>query len=169
MLDDTDMYIDFARQCEKISSKMELLGQWKNKNKDDDRKHRSSRNPSKRGPEPNSSIAREDMMEWEPTEPAVTVSAARTGNINGYPSKRLEDRELLGKRAKWVTADEIHHRREEGRCLRCSRSGCRIATCPLAAPIPPRDRSKRHRIQANRAAFEDAIDTSSEGEDQEKE
>ncbi|KAJ6436330.1 ATP-dependent DNA helicase pfh1 [Purpureocillium lavendulum] len=41
MLDDTDAYIDFARQCEKISSKMELLGQWKHKNRDDSRKHRS--------------------------------------------------------------------------------------------------------------------------------
>jgi hypothetical protein len=169
MFDDTNVYIDFARQCEKISSKMELLGQWKNKDKDEGRKHRGGRDTPKRGSESSGPVAREDMMEWEPTEPAVTVSAARPGNINGYPSKRPEDMELLGKRAKWVTADEIHSRREEGRCLRCGRSGCRIATCPLAAPIPPRERSKRHHVQANRAAAEDVSDSSSESEGQGKE
>ena len=169
MVDDTDMYFDFARQCEKISSKMELLGQWKSKNRSDGRKHRSGPDTSKREPASDSPVAREDMMEWEPTEPAVPVNAARTGNMNGYPSKRPEDRELLGKRAKWVTTDEIHRRREEGCCLRCARNGCRIAICPLAAPIPPKDRSKRHHIQANRAAVEDAIDNSSDGEDQGKE
>ncbi|KAJ6436050.1 hypothetical protein O9K51_11425 [Purpureocillium lavendulum] len=48
MVDDTDMYFDFARQCEKISSKMELLGQWKSKNRSDGRKHRSGPDTSKR-------------------------------------------------------------------------------------------------------------------------
>lgn len=169
LLDDTDVYIDFARQCEKISSKMELLGQWKGKNRDEGRKRRSGANTLKHGSDPHSPVAREDMMEWEPTEPPVTVSATRIGNINGYPSKRPEDRDLLGKRAKWVTADEIQHRREEGRCLRCGRSGCRIATCPLAAPIPPRNRSERQPIQVNRAAIEDATSNESESEEQGKE
>jgi hypothetical protein len=33
------------------------------------------------------------------------------GNTNGYPSTRPEDRELLGKRAKWVNQEEIDARR----------------------------------------------------------
>jgi hypothetical protein len=30
-----------------------------------------------------------------------------TKNTNGYPSKRPEDQQLLGKRAKWVEKEEI--------------------------------------------------------------
>ncbi|KAG9379213.1 Retrotransposon gag protein [Pyrenophora tritici-repentis] len=58
-------------------------------------------------------------------------------NMNGYPSRRPEDRELIGKRAKWVNQEEIDARRQERRCLRCGRNNCRIATCPLAAALRP--------------------------------
>ncbi|KAI1510797.1 Retrotransposon gag protein [Pyrenophora tritici-repentis] len=57
--------------------------------------------------------------------------------MNGYPSRRPEDRELIGKRAKWVNQEEIDARRQERRCLRCGRNNCRIATCPLAAALRP--------------------------------
>jgi hypothetical protein len=60
------------------------------------------------------------------------------GNTNGYPSTRPEDRELLGKRAKWVNQEEIDARRQDRRCLRCGRNNCRIATCPLAAAVRPK-------------------------------
>jgi hypothetical protein len=34
-----------------------------------------------------------------------------------------------------VALEEINARRRDRRCLRCGRSGCRIAVCPLAAAI----------------------------------
>ena len=78
-------------------------------------------------------------MEWEPTTTQVKAFNLRgKGNTNGYPSKRPEDQELLGKRAKWVNQEEIDARRQDRRCLRCGRNNCRIATCPLAAAVRPK-------------------------------
>jgi hypothetical protein len=78
-------------------------------------------------------------MEWEPTQPTTTQVNAfglrGKGNTNGYPSTRPEDRELLGKQAKWVNQEEIDARRQNRRCLRCGRNNCRIAICPLAAAV----------------------------------
>ncbi|KAG9383682.1 Retrotransposon gag protein [Pyrenophora tritici-repentis] len=49
----------------------------------------------------------EDMMEWEPTQPTTTqvnaVGLRGKTNMNGYPSRRPEDRELIGKRANGST------------------------------------------------------------------
>ncbi|KAA8622172.1 Retrotransposon gag protein [Pyrenophora tritici-repentis] len=50
------------------------------------------------------------MMEWEPTQPTTTqvnaVGLRGKTNMNGYPSRRPEDRELIGKRAKWVNQEK---------------------------------------------------------------
>ncbi|KAI2479944.1 Retrotransposon gag protein [Pyrenophora tritici-repentis] len=72
-------------------------------------------------------------------DPATTqvnaVGLRGKANINGFPSKRPEDQELLRKQAKWVNQEEIDARRQDRRCLRCGRNNCRIATCPLAAAL----------------------------------
>jgi hypothetical protein len=90
-------------------------------------------------------INHDDMMEWVPTQPITTQVNAfglrGKGNTNGYPSKRPEDSELLGKRAKWVNQEEINARRQDRRGLRCGRNNCRIATCPLAAAVQPKHMS----------------------------
>jgi hypothetical protein len=140
-----DSYTKLATKCEYLSSRMELLGQW----------------IQKRGP--NNSVKRtqapfaQDMMEWEPTAPLTTQANAtnsyNTKNSTGFPSKRLEDQELLGKRAKWVGQEEMNARRYERRCLRCGRHGCRIAICPLAAPIRPSNSPSR--IMVTDAAIEE--------------
>ncbi|KAF7444170.1 Retrotransposon gag protein [Pyrenophora tritici-repentis] len=43
-------------------------------------------------------VSPEDMMEWEPTQPTTTqvnaVGLRGKTNMNGYPSRRPEDREL---------------------------------------------------------------------------
>ena len=81
------------------------------------------------------------MMEWEPTLPVQSqvngIRLIKQGNVDGYPSTRPEDQPLVGKRAKWISKEEIETRRRDRRCLRCGRTGCRIATCPLAAAIRP--------------------------------
>jgi len=97
-----------------------------------------------------------DPMEIDGPEHGARVSAARRSssptNPNGHPSTRPEDRQYLGKRAKWASKEEMHARRTEGRCLRCGRQGCRIARCPLAAARKPAETHTR----AARAAVEDS-------------
>lgn len=65
-----------------------------------------------------------DEMDREPTKISQAILKA--------------NEELKGKRAKWVDQDEIARRKEEGRCLRCGRTGCRVAKCPLLPPRRPR-------------------------------
>lgn len=139
-------YVAFATKCEEISNQMELFGEWK--------PHAGK----------NSTLnQREDMMEWEPTS-AVYVNTARIKkNISGYPSKRPEDQTLIGKRAKWVEKSELIQRREEGRCLRCGRDGCRIERCPLAAAIPPLSRAQVNTIKSRPQVTEAAIAEEEEG------
>jgi hypothetical protein len=58
-------------------------------------------------------------MDWEPS----------TARIN---QAVLQDNESLrGKRAKWVTKEEMAARRREKRCLRYSRTGYQVERCPL--------------------------------------
>ena len=103
------------------------------------------------------------MMEWEPTPNVVQANAGRTVNRNlgGFPSKRPEDRALLGKRAKWVNKTELEKRRADGRCFRCGRDGCRIERCPLAAAIRPttniRSTATQERARVIKADIEEAI------------
>ncbi|KAF7566014.1 hypothetical protein PtrM4_054480 [Pyrenophora tritici-repentis] len=121
---DTDTYAGFVQRCVDVSNDMELYAPMTTVD---------------------ANVAgysnHQDMMEWEPTQPATTqvnaVGLRGKANINGFPSKRPEDQELLGKRAKWVNQEEIDARRQGRRCLRCGRNNCRIATCPLAAALRP--------------------------------
>jgi hypothetical protein len=64
-----------------------------------------------------------DTMDWEPTR------------VNRMAQT---DDHLRGKRAKWVDQAEMTKRRREGRCLRCGRSECQIANCPLLPARRPR-------------------------------
>jgi hypothetical protein len=133
-------YAEFAQKCVDISNDMELLGQWTRK------ANRYGSRTTESTPIPTVittplQVPREDMMEWEPT-PAIQTKihatrVRRAPNLTGYPSTRPEDQQLIGKRAKWVSQEEMDARRQEGRCLRCSRTGCRVATCPLAAAVRP--------------------------------
>jgi hypothetical protein len=142
---EVNTYSGFVQKCVDVSNNMELYGQWT-------KKKTASNNylaAYTLGLAPtitaDANVAdhgnHENMMEWEPTQPATTqvnaVGLRGKANTNGFPSKRPEDRELLGKRAKWVNQEEIDARRQDRRCLRCGRNNCRIATCPLAAALRP--------------------------------
>jgi hypothetical protein len=82
-----------------------------------------------------------EKMKWEPTPYNTTrVNATRgyrydPSNPDGYPSTRAKDRNLLGKRAKWVNYREMNARKKENRCLRYKRSNYRIITYLLAMAI----------------------------------
>lgn len=154
-------YVGLATKCDELSNSMELLGQWKKSN--GSRSQPRAPSPAAPGSRAQPEAKREDMMEWDPTPPgSMQVNALRprrNNNLNGYPSKRPQDKTLLGKRAKWVSQEEIDARRREHRCLRCGRDDCRILTCPLAAPLRPD--SQTHvsvtsaRPRVIKAAFED--------------
>ena len=64
-----------------------------------------------------------NVMDWEPS---VNTAAMQQ-----------EDKALKGKRAKWVSQKEIQRRKDEKRCLCCSRKGCNTRKCPLLPPIRP--------------------------------
>lgn len=144
---DLQSYVAFATKCEEISNQMELFGQWKA----DARSNSKKNNPTQQVLAVSPQTPREEMMEWEPST-TIQVNATRSRlNKNGYPSKRPEDQDLLGKRAKWVEKSEIDKRWREQRCLRCGRDDCRVERCPLAAAIPPSTRAQRSAITASRA------------------
>lgn len=154
-------YHQFVNKCEELSNEMELLGQWKRGIKKDS----AMVIQQKKEIGNNENLSREDKMEWEPTAAASTkintISKAR--NLNGYPSKRVEDQPLLGKRAKWCPPEEYAARKQEYRCLRCGRSQCRIDRCPLAAAINPNSSSqvntlKPERVFVTEAAVEEEDD-----------
>ncbi|EDU49780.1 predicted protein [Pyrenophora tritici-repentis Pt-1C-BFP] len=142
---DTDTYAGFVQRCVDVSNDMELYGQWTKKKVAGSGYTAGYTLPPAPMTTVDANVAgysnHQDMMEWEPTQPATTqvnaVGLRGKANINGFPSKRPEDQELLGKRAKWVNQEEIDARRQGRRCLRCGRNNCRIATCPLAAALRP--------------------------------
>jgi hypothetical protein len=164
-MDHVNTYLEFAQQCERISSRMELLGQWKPEK--NGRTSYQVANPQHH--EQEATGRRTGMMEWEPTGSAVPINATQMPNLYGYPSKRAEDQRLLGKRAKWVANEEIQIRRDEGRCLRCGRDGCRVAKCPLAAALKPKVKANKPRVRVSRAAVEEATDGEPSEQESEKE
>jgi hypothetical protein len=161
---DVDTFPKLVRKCEEISGRLEILGQWKTSTSN------LRRLPTEEPVSQSTQASREDMMEWEPTPPASTqVHAAHfrsAGNTNGYPSKRPEDRQLLGKRAKWVEKEEIDARRRDGRCLRCGRTGCRIMSCPLAAAVRPSTGIRSSASVVRKAAVEEDVEEEEEEETQ---
>ena len=64
-----------------------------------------------------------NAMDWEPSVNAAAIEE--------------ENKALRGKRAKWVSKQEIQKRRAEHRCLRCSRKGCSTKKCPLLPAVKP--------------------------------
>jgi len=139
---ETNTYNGFAQKCVDVSNDMELYGQWTKRGAGNSYTAGPTRVPTPiTTPDVKAAahINYEDMMEWEPTTTQMNAFGLYgKGNTKGYPSTRPEDRELLGKRAKWVIQEEINARRREQRCLRCGRNNCRIATCPLAAAVRPK-------------------------------
>ena len=108
-------------------------------------------------------VAKEEEI-WDPMDvdppsynaqarASARVATLRRGppNPEGYPSKRREDRPLLGKRARWVSQEVMDERRARGACFRCGRDECRVDRCPLkmakrpgaptTAPAPRRPRA----------------------------
>jgi hypothetical protein len=94
-------------------------------------------------------------MEWEPTfYDTIRVNAIHgyrydPPNPDGYPSTRVKNRNLLGKRAKWVNYRKMNARKKENRCLRYGRFNYRIITCPLAMVINSA-RNNSTRLRENR-------------------
>jgi hypothetical protein len=80
-----------------------------------------------------------EPMDWTPT-PAVAINNTRP---------RKEDKDLVGKRARWVTQSEYETRRNSGLCIRCAREGCHSSRCPLKPAInPSRPRTQVHKAKA---------------------
>ena len=86
-----------------------------------------------------------DTMDWTPSVSAVKANRFTRDS----PPNRGRDQYLTGKRAKWVEPEELDRRREEGLCIRCGRSSCRIATCPLKPARRPEETKRR--LSANKS------------------
>ena len=74
-----------------------------------------------------------DVMDWELTKASKAI--------------QRQNRELAGKRAKWVGKDEIQRRQKEGLCVKCGRKGCWSDRCPLlpAKHLDANARAKKSR------------------------
>jgi hypothetical protein len=169
----TNTYAGFAQRCVDVSNDMELYGQWTKKKVAGSGYTAGYTLAAAPIPTLDANVTaynnHQEMMEWEPTQPATTqvsaVGLRGKTNMNGFPSKRPEDRELLGKRAKWVNQEEIDARRQDQRCLRCGCSNCRIATCPLAAALRPAHvnvKTARSTVVTKAAVEEDLEDPEAE-------
>jgi hypothetical protein len=55
------------------------------------------------------------------------------------PALQAQNKTLEGKRAKWVSREELSRRRQEKRCNRCARKGCISYACPLKPAQRPKD------------------------------
>lgn len=85
-----------------------------------------------------------DPMDWAPSPTQTSVSQVKVARSSSESvSYQPEDHYLRGKRARWASDDEVEERRRKGLCLRCARSGCRVATCPLKPARRPQEQSRR--------------------------
>ena len=110
-------------------------------------------------------------MEWEPPD-VVRVNATHGNgrrqpiNPDGHPSTRPEDKDLIGKRAKWVSKEVLDQRREEGRCMHCGRDSCRLAICLLKIAVPSsRSQSSRINTTCPKAAVAEVDEEEDSSED----
>ncbi len=112
--------------------------------------------------------AETEEMDWESTTQSNTQRAPtkrRTSPPKSpkYRPSETENHMLQGKRAKWVTREELAKRREEGRCYRCGRTGCRVEVCPLKpAKRPTSSKQKISKSSRGTVVQEAAVDESEE-------
>ena len=103
-----------------------------------------------------------DVMDWEPTiATKVNAYTLRNGNLDGHPKGPglPNDYLLRGKRARWVSEEELNRRKADKVCWRCARKGCTSKVCPLAAPVRPK-------VKASNTAVETpALDVAAIAED----
>ena len=92
-----------------------------------------------------------DVMDWEPTPATKINTYIPTGsNPNGHPRGLglPNDHLLRGKRARWVSEEELNRRKAGKVCWRCARKGCSSVVCPLAAPIRPKIKARNTTIDS---------------------
>jgi hypothetical protein len=106
--------------------------------------------PREKAYRPQKPRADPDEMDWEPAKISKLI--------------RKQDKELAGKRAKWVDKAEMDLRAKEGRCFRCGRSGCRVERCPLLPARNPRSQPAV-RAKKSRPVVEAAVEEESGTED----
>jgi hypothetical protein len=98
------------------------------------------------------SALRPDVMDWEPTK------------INRAIQR--QNKELVGKRAKWASEEEVQRRRREGLCTRCGRKDCWSDKCPLLPFKRPNSQTHVKRSTPKLPAIEDMVDSESDASDQ---
>lgn len=147
-----DDYINYVALLKDISVRMELYGEFKHRTAGARTQTQTARREVSQHATQEVPIAPAPDLDIVMTDAPLQLNATRTGPINpsGYPSRRPEDRHLLGKRAQWVSREVYDKRKEEGRCLRCGRDGCRMDRCPLKPALNP-NRGRKTQIHATQA------------------
>lgn len=130
-------YPDYVKLLQTVGSQLEGLDTGRN-----------STSSWRRSTTPPRNADRPDQMEWEPTRIQRMI--------------QQDNEQLQGKRAKWVSREEMIARRKEGRCMRCGRSGCNVGACPLS----PATRPKTH-INQSRPVLETETEAQYEDSDEE--
>jgi hypothetical protein len=103
--------------------------------------HNTEKQSNTKTPITQASAATEESMDWEPTKANRTLTK--------------EDKALQGKRAKWVSREEMAARQKEQRCFRCGRSRCYLQKCPLLPARPPTEIKRVRAAEVTEAAVED--------------
>ena len=96
-------------------------------------------------------------MDWEPTiATKVNAYTPRNGNLDGHPKGPglPNDYLLRGKRARWVSEEELNRRKADKVCWRCARKGCTSKVCPLAATVRPKVKASNTAAQRGWRRFE---------------
>ncbi|KAK4171223.1 hypothetical protein QBC36DRAFT_199796, partial [Triangularia setosa] len=112
-------YPEFVNNLHNLGANLDELRFYTARRKPQTKSRSLSPDHNAPGPKhrPTITAAAVDEMDWEPTKISQAIHRA--------------NKELKGKRAKWVDQSEIDRRKSEGRCLRCGRTGCKISKCPL--------------------------------------
>lgn len=117
---------------------------------------------SRRSPSPNSTRGK----------PKPVTQAATTSEEMDWEATRVnrafqkDNEKLQGKRAKWVTREEMTSRRKEKRCMRCGRTGCKMTVCPLLPAQRPETKAHRARPVLDAAVEQEEDEAHTDPSDQ---
>jgi hypothetical protein len=130
-------YSELIARLHAISSDRDLFAAKRNSTKTVNQLPRTQPRNSK----PATPVYKADPMDWTPTQ-TIALNNTRAAR------PRKDDKDLIGKRAQWVSQAEFEARRDAGVCIRCAREGCYSGRCPLKPAINPK---RTPRTQANNA------------------
>ena len=103
--------------------------------------------------------ANPDAMEWVATAPMDAQQPHQQPRQQqkaprfNKAAREAANAQLKGKRALWVSKEELERRRQAKVCFRCARPGCGTKVCPLLPPIKPTTEVQAAPLMADSVLF----------------